>query len=92
KYKFRITEHINNLLLNDSTNVELGLAVSLNVNLEEQFIQNQTLTADNPNLSVPISSVLSPKGTVLHGNNTSDLSKRVYLEIYYTCLEGDCEN
>lgn len=84
KYKFRITEHINNLLLNDSTNVELGLAVSLNINLEEQFIQNQTLTADNPNLSVPISSVLSPKGTVLHGNNTNDSSKKVYLEIFYT--------
>lgn len=84
KYKFRITEHINNLLINDSTNVELGLAVSLNVNLEEQFIQNLTQTTDNPDLSSPISSVLSPRGTVLHGNNTNDPSKKVYLEIYYT--------
>ncbi|APY08644.1 hypothetical protein BWZ20_10170 [Winogradskyella sp. J14-2] len=84
KYKFRITEHINNLLFNDSTNVELGLSVSLNVNLEEQFIQNQTLTTENPDLSVPISSVLSPKGTLLHGNNTNDPSKKVYLEIFYT--------
>ncbi|MAB47112.1 MAG: hypothetical protein CMC05_00595 [Flavobacteriaceae bacterium] len=90
KYKFRITEHINNLLLNDSTNVELGLAVSLNVNLEE-LVQQKVQTTDGVELTTPISSVLSPRGTVLHGNNTADESKRVYLEIYYTCLEGDCE-
>ena len=83
KYKFRITEHINNLLLNDSTNVELGLAISLNVNLEE-LIQQEVQTDDDSGLKTPISSVLSPKGTILHGNNTGDESKRVYLEIYYT--------
>jgi len=91
KYKFRITEHINNLLLNDSTNVELGISVSLNVNLEE-LVQQQVQTTDGSELTTPISSVLSPRGTVLHGNNTADESKRVYLEIYYTCLEGDCED
>ncbi len=83
KYKFRITEHINDLLLNDSTNVELGLAVSLNVNLEE-LVQQKVQTTDGVELTTPISSVLSPRGTVLHGNNTADESKRVYLEIYYT--------
>jgi len=83
KYKFRITEHINNLLLKDSTNVELGLAVSLNVNLEE-LVQQKVQTTDGTELTTPISSVLSPRGTVLHGNNTGDDSKRVYLEIYYT--------
>ena len=91
KYKFRITEHINNLLINDSTNVELGISVSLNVNLEE-LVQQQVQTNDGSELTVPISSVLSPRGTVLHGNNTSDESKRVYLEIYYTCLEEDCDD
>ncbi len=35
KYKLKITDHINNLLIRDSTNVDLGLSVSLNVNLEE---------------------------------------------------------
>jgi hypothetical protein len=83
KYKFRITEHINNLLLKDSTNVELGLAVSLNVNLEE-LVQQKVQTTDGTELTTPISSVLSPRGTVLHGNSTGDDSKRVYLEIYYT--------
>ncbi|EPR69979.1 hypothetical protein ADIWIN_3842 [Winogradskyella psychrotolerans RS-3] len=89
KYKLKITEHINNLLLSDSTNVELGLAVSLNVNIEDpsiSFSQSKVKTGDDLNLTVPISSVLSPRGTILYGNNVTDQdeSKRVYLEIYYT--------
>jgi len=33
KYKFRVTEHISNILKRDSTNVNLGIYVSTNVNL-----------------------------------------------------------
>jgi hypothetical protein len=84
KYKFKITEHINNLLLSDSTNVELGLSVSLNVNLEGGNEQREVQSASNPDLKIPISSIITPRGTVLHGNNTENESKRVYLEIYYT--------
>lgn len=84
KYKFRITEHINNLLLRDSTNVELGLAVSLNVNLEDLVTQRQVQTGDDSEFTVPVSSIVSPRGTVLHGNNTEDQTKKVYLEIFYT--------
>ena len=87
KYKLKITEHINNLLLNDSTNVKLGLAVSLNVNLESPIIalgQKEVQSTDNSGFTIPLSSVLSPRGTVLHGNNALDESKRVFLEIYYT--------
>ncbi|WP_179318894.1 DUF4270 domain-containing protein [Winogradskyella helgolandensis] len=89
KYKLKITEHINNLLLRDSTNVELGLAVSLNVNIEDpsvSFSQNKVQTVDDLDLTVPVSSILTPRGTILYGNNTpeSDESKRVYLEIHYT--------
>ena len=84
KYKFTITEHINNLLLRDSTNVELGLSVSLNVNLEDLVTQRQVQTGDNSDFTVPVSSVISPRGTVLHGSNTEDSAKKVYLEIYYT--------
>jgi hypothetical protein len=86
KYKLRITNHINNLLLRDSTNVELGLAVALNVNSENPLTrqnQQEVLDNENPQLMVPISSVMSPKGTILHGNATEDESKRVYLEIFY---------
>lgn len=87
KYKMKITEHINNLLLRDSTNVELGLAVSLNVNIEDpsiSFSQNKVQSANNLDITVPVSSILTPRGTILHGNTTADESKRVYLEIYYT--------
>ena len=84
KYKFKITEHIKNLLIRDSTNVELGLAVSLNVNLEDITAQRQVQTADDSDFTIPTSSIITPRGTVLHGNNTEDESKKVYLEIYYT--------
>lgn len=84
KYKMRITEHINNILLNDSTNVKLGLSVSANVNLESSNIQPSILTTDELVNKVPISSILTPEGTVLFGNNTSDVEKKVYLEIFYT--------
>src|SRR5690606_14250638 len=84
KYKIRITEHINNLLLRDSTNVKLGLVVSGNVNLEETSLQRNILTTDETINKVPVSSIISPRGTVLYGNNTTDESKKLYLEIFYS--------
>jgi hypothetical protein len=84
KYKLKITEHINNLLLRDSTNVELGLAVSTNVNLEGQLSQRNILTDETTENKIPVSSIISPRGTVLYGNNTTDEEKKVYLEIFYT--------
>lgn len=90
KYKIKITEHIKNLLERDSSNVALGLAVSLNVDTEtnsdgtpriQNTIQNTNNTAVN---SLPVSSVISPKGTVLYGNSTSNPNKKLYLEIFYT--------
>jgi len=84
KYKMRITEHVNNLLLRDSTNVKLGIAVSTNVNLEDESDQYDVLTTDGSNMKVPVSSVLSPRGTVLYGNNTTNEDKKLYLEVFYT--------
>ena len=84
KYKLRITEHINNLIFNDSTNVELGLAVSLNVNIESTFFQREVQNSEGLDLTAPVSSILLPRGTILHGNNTDDESKRVFLEVYFT--------
>uniref|UniRef100_UPI004049E3D6 DUF4270 domain-containing protein n=1 Tax=Gelidibacter sp. TaxID=2018083 RepID=UPI004049E3D6 len=84
KYKIRITEHINNLLIRDSTNIKLGLSVSGNINLEEVFLQRNTLTTNETLNKVPTSSIISPRGTVLYGNNTTDESKKLYLEIFYS--------
>jgi hypothetical protein len=84
KYKFRITEHINNLLLRDSTNVKLGLAVSGNINLENNSLQYDVLTGTDVDETIPVSSIVTPRGTVLIGNNTGLEEKKLYLEIFFT--------
>jgi hypothetical protein len=84
KYKIKITEHIKNLLLRDSTNVSLGLAVSSNVNIEDGAGQGAILSTDNKAVTtVPVSAILSPRGTVLYGNNIAT-DQKLYLEIFYT--------
>ena len=98
KYTMKITEHVTSILENNQENVQLGLAVSGNVNLEALTPQFAVQTANNDELTVPVSSLLIPRGTILHGNKsgetTGDLSKRLYLEIIYTCLntDDDCGN
>ena len=85
KYKIKITEHIKNLLLKDSSNVSLGLAVSTNVDIEGSSLQNAILSPDGTSVkTLPVSAILSPKGTVLYGNKVNDENKKLYLEIFYT--------
>jgi hypothetical protein len=88
RYKFRITEHLNNILLRDSTNVKLGLYVASNVNLIssskiEGTIQDEE---DESNLFLaPITNILAPKGTILYGSKPEiEEGKRVEFEIYFT--------
>lgn len=83
RYKFKITQHINNIIFNDSTNVRLGLAVSGNVNLETSN-QFAVLTNDDTVKNTPVSSIITPRSTVLHGNQSPNEEKRLYLEIFYT--------
>ncbi len=81
KYKIRITEHLKNLAIRDSTNVKLGLVVTTNVTSINNFeLQNNTGILN----VLPSGTILSPRGTVLHGNNTSNPDKRVTFKIYYT--------
>ncbi|MFD1062404.1 DUF4270 domain-containing protein [Winogradskyella litorisediminis] len=84
RYKMRITSHINNMLLNNAGNVDLGLAVSLNVNLEASLGQFGVQTNDDEFKNVPVSSIISPRGTVLYGNATTVDDKKLVLEIFYT--------
>lgn len=92
RYKMIVTSHIRNLIQSDSTNVELGLAVSINVNLESNSNQGKVQDPNNPDALVPLSSIVSPRGTVIHGGNSEDDNKRLFLEIFYTCIdtEEDC--
>ncbi|MBT8270468.1 MAG: DUF4270 domain-containing protein [Flavobacteriaceae bacterium] len=81
KYTIELTEHINNLFLRDSTNVKLGLVVTTNVN----NIEILDLEGDDELVEASISGTfLSPRGTVLFGNNAPDEDKQVKLKIYYT--------
>lgn len=82
EYKIRITQHVNNILNRDADNVRLGLVVSHNVNI---INNSEAKTAEDQNVErVPVSSVLSPLGTVLYGMDASDPEKRPKLRIYYT--------
>jgi hypothetical protein len=81
-YKIRITNHVSNLINQDSTNVPLGLIVSHNV-LESAFQDLENIQA--PGIEkVPASSIVSPEGTIFHGNKSAYLSRRLKLQIYYT--------
>ena len=82
KYKIRITEHLNNLILRDSTNAKLALGVISDV----ASVQNYKILNDSENEDKRLASgvILSPKGTILHGNLSLDVDKRPKIKIYYT--------
>ena len=83
KYRIRITRHIENILSGDVDNNRLGLFVSQNVALlGSAGVKNQTqpLVIE----SIPVSSAISHEGTVLHGNLSSDVDKRLKLKVFYT--------
>ncbi|MBC3758311.1 DUF4270 domain-containing protein [Hyunsoonleella sp. SJ7] len=79
-YKLRITDHLNNILVRDSTNVKLGLVVSTNVNATQNA---QVLNSGSTLTGVPSASIISPKGTVLNGSNRTD-GKEMKFEIFFT--------
>ncbi|WP_298555880.1 DUF4270 domain-containing protein [uncultured Algibacter sp.] len=91
KYKIRITEHLNNIIQNDSTNYKIGLVLSNNVN----YINNSGILNSNDDVTaVPSASVISPRGTILYGSNeaidaldVNGENKRLTLKIFYTETE-----
>jgi hypothetical protein len=82
KYKIRITEHINNLVLRDSANVTLGLSVTSDIRTRSQ---RSSLLPAGGTTDVPLMSIVNPLGTVLYGSNVSESqAKKLQLEIFYT--------
>lgn len=85
-YKFRITNHVRNLVkYADSTNVDLGLVVTEDIGKSSFYaLRNKTGFP----LKAPMASVMNPLGTIVFGNNIptddKDYSKRLKFEIYYT--------
>lgn len=87
KYKIRITNHIKNIISNDSTNVRLGLVVTEDINtVSNLFVKASSALEEKKYYKrIPQSSVINPLGTILYGSDPSvEESKRVKLEIFYT--------
>ena len=93
RYKIRITDHINNLINKDSTNVKLGLVVTEAISIITSGTLKSPWTEPwmsgvPPVVNVttfPVASTIHPFGTVLYGTNPSvPEDKRLKLEIYYT--------
>jgi len=81
-YKIRITNHINNIINNDSTNTRIGVVVSDNVNQARTLTVRESEQEQIENFIE--SSISTPRGTVFHGNLSSDEDLRLKLQIYYT--------
>ena len=81
KYKIRITEHLNNIILQDSTNARLGLGIINDIAATSFF---SILNDDDEDLQLASGTILSHKGTVLHGNQSQQEDKRPKIKIYYT--------
>ena len=81
KYKIRITEHLNRLIFKDSTNTKIGLVLSNNVNYTNNSL---ILNSSDGVTAIPAASVLSPKGTIVHGSNQAVNEKyRMTLKIFF---------
>jgi hypothetical protein len=82
KYTIRITDHINNLILRDSTNATLGLAVSPDIRISGV---STAVINGNAEKKLPVASNLTPLSTILYGSATGvPEEKKLKLEIFYT--------
>ncbi|WP_343488170.1 DUF4270 domain-containing protein [Allomuricauda sp. d1] len=81
QYTVRITEHINNIIVRDSANARLRLALSsniLDVSVREAMIESN-------GIDVPTMSTITPLGTVLFGSADSvSEDKKLQLQLFYT--------
>ena len=82
KYKIRISEHVKNIIRNDSLNKRLGLVVTSDIT----NAVNTELKITDELEYIPISTVINPLGTILYGPNPEPINydKRFRLELFYT--------
>jgi hypothetical protein len=82
KYKLKITNHINDIIIRDSTNVTLGLAVTADLAISTS--KNAVLDISEEDL--PVAATITPLSTVLFGNNVpvEKEDMKLKLEIFYT--------
>jgi len=83
KYTIRLTEHINNLVVRDSVNSVLGLTSTPDIRLSGTLNTRLAIGMDE---DLPVSTTLSPLGTVLFGSDVTGAEEpmKLQLEISYT--------
>jgi hypothetical protein len=89
RYKFRITNYINNVLNgtnpNTNGNSRLGLVVTESIGVvSNAYFKNPFLIGSDEIEFLPVAAVMNPLGTILHGTQSTDVTKKLKLEIYYT--------
>ena len=84
QYKFNITNHISNIIRNDSLNYDLGMTVTANI--DTPLVISAINQDENQKIRYPLASTLNPLGTVLIGSHPDSLQfdKRVRLELIYS--------
>lgn len=84
KYSLKITDHINDMVVRDSTNAKLAL--TLTTNIQNWSIADAKVVGGKERLAT--TSTVTPLGTILYGGNIQatdpNFSKRLKLEISYT--------
>ena len=87
-YKIRITDHLRNIISNDSTNMPLQLSLS-NVFSSQTAVQLANVK-DPEGDKIPVGTVVSPKSAVFVGPNPSDpdlADLKLQLELFYTEID-----
>ena len=81
-YTFRITDHINNIIIREEENVPLGLTMTPDVRIAAA--QNAML--EDGEREIPVAPNIMPLGTVLFGSNVSEenQNQRLRLQIFFT--------
>ncbi|AWX44203.1 hypothetical protein HME9304_01203 [Flagellimonas maritima] len=83
QYKIRITDHINDIIVRDSTNAKLALTLTSDIRIPAV---SEAMGANQTTIDVPLMSTINPLGTVLFGSNVTPANedKKLKLEIFYT--------
>ncbi|MDL5512954.1 DUF4270 family protein [Arenibacter sp. M-2] len=83
-YKIKITNYINDLIVRDSTNATLNLALTSDIRITAT---GKAMLANSTEGEVPVMSSVNPFGTVLYGSDnlpSGQEGKKLKLEIFYT--------
>ena len=82
RYKLKITNYINDIIIRDSTNVTLGLSVSADL----VIFATKNAVLDMTEEDLPVTATITPLSTVLFGNNVpvEEEDMKLKLEIFYT--------